>query len=281
MTRRERVGLAVVGFTVFVLAWHWAAHLTGAKVLPTPLAVLAALVELARSGRLLRHAGASLARVGTGFTLAALAGIPLGMLVGFNRAAHQVVNPVIQLLRPVSPLAWTPLAIVLFGVSDLAAVFLISLAAFFPIVVAAASAVRQTPPIYLAVGRNFGLTSAALYRRVVFPAALPGMIAGLRIALGVAWVVVVAAEMLAVESGLGYLIIDARNAGKRYDLVVAVMLIIGALGLGLDALTRELGRLGALRWSTRERDMDSRSPAPAVYRSGRDHRRSRREERAQ
>jgi NitT/TauT family transport system permease protein len=125
---------------------------------------------------------------------------------------------------------------------------LIFLAALFPIAVATMNGVRSVSPVVLLAGRNFGLGPAALLARVVFPAALPQVLVGLRIALGVAWLVVVAAEMSGIESGLGYLIIDARNAGKRYDLVVAGMAVIGVIGLALDLLARRIERLRPVRW---------------------------------
>jgi NitT/TauT family transport system permease protein len=111
--------------------------------------------------------------------------------------------------------------------------------------------VRNVPSMFRRAGRNFGLRPGALLAKVVFPAALPQIIVGLRIALGIAWLVVVAAEMIAVDSGLGYLVIDARNSGKRYDLVVAAMLMIGTIGLALDLLFRRLERVRSIRWGFR------------------------------
>src|SRR4029079_13886956 len=110
---------------------------------------------------------------------------------------------------------------------------------------------QNMQPVYVRAARNFGLNNRQLFRKVIFPACLPEILTGLRIALGIAWLVVVAAEMIAVDSGLGYLIIDARTAGKRYDLVVAGMLLIGLVGLGLDILVRRVERLRALRWGFR------------------------------
>jgi NitT/TauT family transport system permease protein len=157
-----------------------------------------------------------------------------------------------QMLRPISPLAWMPLAVIWFGVSNLAPIFLIFLASFFPVVVATMNGVRNVPPVYVQAGRNFGLSTPALLLRVVVPAVLPRILVGLRIAFGVAWLVLVAAEMIAVDSGLGYMIIDARNAGKRYDLVVGGMLLIGVIGLLLDALIRRLEKLQFVRWAFTE-----------------------------
>ena len=125
------------------------------------------------------------------------------------------------------------------------------LASFFPIVVAAMNGVRNVPSMYRRAGRNFGLSPGKLLAKVVFPAALPQIIVGLRIALGIAWLVVVAAEMLAVDSGLGYLVIDARNSGNRYDLVIAAMVMIGVIGLALDLIFRRLEQIKSVRWGFR------------------------------
>jgi NitT/TauT family transport system permease protein len=163
-----------------------------------------------------------------------------------------VVNPLFQILRPISPIAWIPVAIILFGVGDTTAVFLIFLCAFFPIVVACVDGVSNVPSMFRRAGRNFGLTPPQMLSKVIFPAALPQIIIGLRIALGIAWLVVVAAEMIAVDSGLGYLVIDARNSGKRYDLVVAAMLLIGVIGLLLDLLFRRIKNFKSVRWGFRD-----------------------------
>ena len=207
--------------------------------------------ELIHKNVLWRDILDSLRRVAIGFGLAAVLGIPLGLVLGWYPAANQVVNPVIQILRPISPLAWIPVAILLFGIGDHAATSLIFLGAFFPITVACVDGVANVPSVYRRAGRNFGLRPMQLLARVVFPAALPKIIVGLRIALGIAWLVVVAAEMVAVDSGLGYLVIDSRNSGKRYDLVVAAMLLIGVLGLGLDLLFRSVEQIKSVRWGFR------------------------------
>jgi NitT/TauT family transport system permease protein len=244
----EAVLLPAFTAAVLVAVWHGAVVLSRTDVFPSPLAVLRGLGELARSGLLARYVADSLLRVAAGYSLALVFGIPAGIALGWYSGAARAINPVIQFLRPISPLAWIPVAIVLFGVSNIAAIFLIFLASFFPIVVAAMNGVRNVPSMYLAAGRNFGLSTAALFSRVIFPAALPRVLTGLRVALGVAWLVVVAAEMIAVNSGLGYLVIDSRNAGKRYDLVIAAMLLIGVIGLALNALVQQVERLRAVRW---------------------------------
>jgi NitT/TauT family transport system permease protein len=244
----EAILLPTATAAVFVAVWHTAVALSRTDVFPSPIAVLAGLGELARKGVLGIYVRDSLVRVGSGYLLALLLGIPVGIALGWYSTAARAINPVIQLLRPISPLAWIPVAIVLFGVSNSAAIFLIFLASFFPIVVATMNGVRNVPSMYLHAGRNFGLSAPALFSRVIFPAALPRVLTGLRVALGVAWLVVVAAEMIAVNSGLGYLVIDSRNAGKRYDLVIAAMLLIGVIGLALNTLVRLIERVRAVRW---------------------------------
>jgi NitT/TauT family transport system permease protein len=248
----ERFVWPVLASLLFLVLWHYAVVWTATKVFPSPLAVERGIAQLARKGLLWAYIGDSLRRVALGFGAAVIVGVPLGLTLGWYPAVNQVMNPVLQILRPISPIAWIPVAILLFGVGDTTAVFLIFLAAFFPIVVACTSGVGNVPSIYRRAGRNFGLTAPQLLARVVFSAALPQMIVGLRIALGIAWLVVVAAEMIAVDSGLGYLVIDARNSGKRYDLVVAAMLMIGIIGLVLDFCFRRLRDIKSVRWGFRD-----------------------------
>ncbi|HEY7574245.1 MAG TPA: ABC transporter permease [Thermoanaerobaculia bacterium] len=250
--RWEAILLPLFTGAALVAVWHYAVVWSRTTVFPSPEAVAAGLAELARKGLLAAYVRDSLLRVAAGYGLALAIGIPLGIFLGWQPAAGRAANPVIQLLRPISPLAWIPVAVVLFGVSDASAIFLIFLASLFPILVSAMNGVRGVPPMYRDAGRNFGLSRGALLARVVFPAALPEILTGLRIALGVAWIVVVAAEMIAVNSGLGYLVIDSRNAGKRYDLVVAAMLLIGTIGLALNVLVQRVSRLRAVRWGFRE-----------------------------
>ena len=238
---------------VFLAVWHFAVGYSGSDIFPTPLQVWAGLGELAQQGLLLKYIVASLFRVSWGFGLAVLEGVPLGLILGWFKPAFLALNPFIQILRPISPIAWIPVAILWFGVKDTAPIFLIFLASVFPITVSAMAAVQNMQQVYLRAAQNFGLSGIPLFRRVILPAALPQIITGIRIALGVAWLVVVAAEMIAVNSGLGYLIIDARNAGKRYDLVVAGMVMIGLIGLLLDLLVRRLEKFDEVRWGYGQR----------------------------
>lgn len=233
---------------VFVLVWHVLVTLVGGSIFPRPAQVLSGLVELTQRGVLAKYIVASLFRVMSGFLLALVIGVPLGLLLGWFGTAFRAFNPMIQILRPISPIAWIPVAILWFGVSDLAPIFLIFLASLFPITTASIAAVQNIQLVHLRAAQNFNIRGLTLFRQVVFPAVMPQIITGVRIAMGVAWLVVVAAEMIAVNSGLGYLIIDARNAGMRYDLVVSGMLLIGLIGLGLDLLIRQLEKLEEVRW---------------------------------
>jgi NitT/TauT family transport system permease protein len=233
---------------LFLAAWHYSVIWTATRVFPSPLNVEAGLAELVRKHVLWGDIVDSLRRVAIGFGSAAVIGIPLGLTLGWYPALNQVLNPVLQILRPISPIAWIPVAIVFFGIGDRAAIFLVFLGAFFPIVVACVSGVSSVPTLFRRTGRNFGLSPTQVLARVVFPAALPQILIGLRIALGIAWLVVVAGEMIAVDSGLGYLVIDSRNSGKRYDLVVAAMLLIGLIGLALDIGFRRLEKIRSVRW---------------------------------
>ncbi|HAL71648.1 MAG TPA: sulfonate ABC transporter permease [Verrucomicrobiales bacterium] len=237
----------------FLVLWHVLVKLSGSDLFPTPLDVAKGIQELFEKGLLLKYIVASLFRVSWGFILAVVVGVPLGLALGWFRPAYEALNPMIQIMRPISPIAWIPVAILWFGIDDTAPVFLIFLASVFPITVSSMAAVQNMQLVYLRAAQNFGVQGSQLFRRVILPAALPQIITGIRIALGIAWLVVVAAEMIAVNSGLGYLIIDARNAGKRYDLVVAGMVMIGLIGLVLDLLVRQLEKFDEVRWGYGQR----------------------------
>jgi NitT/TauT family transport system permease protein len=249
--RWEKFFWPLLAAVLLLALWHYSVIWTGTKVFPSPLSVERGLAELLHNHVLWADIGDSLRRVAVGFGAAAIIGIPLGLTLGWYPALNQVLNPLVQILRPISPIAWIPVAIIFFGIGDNAAIFLVFLGAFFPIVVACVSGVSNVPSIYRRAGRNFGLSPAQILARVVFPAALPQILIGLRIALGIAWLVVVAGEMIAVDSGLGYLVIDSRNSGKRYDLVVAAMLLIGLIGLALDIGFRRLEKIRSVRWGFR------------------------------
>jgi NitT/TauT family transport system permease protein len=248
MSGWKRILPALAVIALLVGLWWTVVVLTGSVVFPTPWQVVTGTIELIRDGTLWQHIGASLFRVATGFTLAVLVAVPLGLWLGWVRGAYITLNPLFQMLRPISPIAWIPIAILWFGVGDLSPIFLIFISSVFPMVVQTTVGVHTIEKRYLRAAANFGVSRRTLFRQVVIPAVLPQIIVGMRIGLGVAWLVVVAAEMIALRSGLGYLIIDSRNAGNRYDLVIAGMIIIGLIGLMLDRLMRLLEGLKLVRW---------------------------------
>jgi len=246
MLKRFLLPLAVVAMLLAV--WWIAVEYTKSVIFPTPLQVVRATIQLVQDGTLWDHIGASLFRVAAGFLLAVVVGVPLGLLMGWVEGAFATFNPIVQMLRPISPIAWIPIAILWFGVGDVSPIFLIFLASLFPLIVQTTVGVHTIDREYLRAAENFGVSRNKLFRQVVIPAVLPQVIVGMRVSLGVAWLVVVAAEMIALRSGLGYLIIDSRNAGNRYDLVVAAMVIIGLTGLLLDGFMRGLERLKSVQW---------------------------------
>lgn len=234
----RKILLATVGFALFVLAWHLATLGNSIGDLPGPWITLLGLVDVARQGLLWKNVVASVFRVAWGFSLAAAIGIPLGMALGWFPRLRETFNPLIQSLRPISPIAWLPFAVIMFGgtamSSDMSAIFLIFLSAFFPIVTSSTSAIASLDRKYVRSAENFGVDGIEFFRRVALPASLPQVLTGLRLALGIAWVVVVAAEMLGVETGLGYQVMDSRNA-LRMDYVSAAMVVIAVIGLLLDS----------------------------------------------
>ena len=238
--------LAVIG--LLIAAWWVTVIATQSMIFPTPWGVVTGTLELLKDGTLWRHIGASLMRVGTGFGLAVCVAVPLGLWMGWVRGAYHTLNPVFQILRPISPIAWIPIAILWFGVGNASPIYLIFISSVFPMIVQTTAGVHTIERRYLRAAENFAVSRATLFKQVVIPAVLPQILVGMRIGLGVAWLVVVAAEMIALRSGLGYMIMDSRNAGNRYDLVVAGMIIIGVIGLSLDGLMRMLERAKWVRW---------------------------------
>ena len=238
--------LAVIA--VLIVIWHVGVSTTNSVIFPTPWQVLTAAVELAADGTLWRHVGASLMRVGAGFGLAICVAVPLGLWMGWAKGAYNTLNPLLQILRPISPIAWIPIAILWFGVGNASPIYLIFISSVFPLTVQTTVGVHGIERRFLNAAENFGVSRALLFKQVIVPAVLPQIVVGMRIALGVAWLVVVAAEMIALRSGLGYMIMDSRNAGNRYDLVIAGMIVIGIVGLSLDTAMRLLERLKWISW---------------------------------
>lgn len=235
---------------VLLLALWWISFQAGAfptGTVPAPPPVVSAFGEEIASGRLFNDVIASLYRVTWGFVTAVVAGVPLGLAIGRNPTLRDALLPWVNFFRNLSPIAWIPFAIVWFGVGDAPAIFIIFLATFFQIVLATAAASATVPKVYYRVALDLGMTSREVLFHITLPAIMPQLVTALRVAIGVAWVVVVAAEMIAVRSGLGFLIVDARN-GLRMDLVVVGMITIGWIGITLDVLFRRLAKIPSVRW---------------------------------
>lgn len=248
MSRIKEMFPALVLIGALIAIWWVTVVTTRSMIFPTPWAVITGTLELLKDGTLWRHIGASLMRVGVGFGLAVCIAVPLGLWMGWVAGVYRTLNPIFQILRPISPIAWIPIAILWFGVGDASPIYLIFISSVFPMVVQTTVGVHTIEKRYLRAAENFGVSRRTLFRQVVIPAVLPQIIVGMRIGLGVAWLVVVAAEMIALRSGLGYMIMDSRNAGNRYDLVIAGMIIIGLIGLSLDTTMRVLEGTKWARW---------------------------------
>ena len=189
-------------------------------------------------------------RVLQGFLIAAAIGIPLGLFIGWNKLVANLVDPSIQLFRPVPITAWLPFSIAVFGIYDASALFLIGLGAFYPIVVNTTHGVRDTNLLLLRAARMLGAGQATILRKVVLPSAMPSIFTGLRLGIGVAWTAVIVAEMIAVKSGLGYVLWDAYYV-SRMDICVATMFSVGILGFLSDRVIHGASRL-VLRWRALE-----------------------------
>jgi NitT/TauT family transport system permease protein len=241
--------IALAGPASLVALWAVVASLGvfPESLFPHPFAVGRGLVLELRSGRLVDDAVASLFRVSSGFILAVLLGVPAGLLVGHSVWARKAFLPLVNFFRSLSPLAWIPFAILWLGIGDPPAIFLIFMAAFFPVVLSTSAAVANIPSVYFRVARDLGIEGTELLREVTLPAIAPQVITTLRVTAGLSWLVVVAAEMIAGRDGLGFAVWDARN-GLRIDLLGAAMVVIGLIGVVLDRLLVQLTRIPSVRW---------------------------------
>lgn len=232
-----------------VLLWYLISlfELFPAYAFPSPASVVSAFREELVEGRLINDIIASLWRVAVGFTLSAILGIPIGLWLGQHFNARQALVPMLNFFRFLSPLAWIPFAILWFHIGDKPAIFLIFMATFFPLTLATMVAVAGIPRIYFRVAQDYNYKGVELLTSVTFPAVLPQVITALRVSYGIAWVVIVAAEMVGCQDGLGYGIWEARN-GLRLDSATAYMIVIGSLGMGIDRLMARLTKLPGVRW---------------------------------
>lgn len=240
-----------VGFGIWALLTHLkkanGQPLYNDYCLPHPSAVLTSFMEELRTGRLFKDITASLYCVSCAFLLAVVTGVPFGIWLGQGPKMRIAFLPMINFFRCLSPLAWIPFAIFWFGTGDTGEIFLLFMASFFPLTLSTLAAVSTIPAVRFRVAKDYGLEGIQLLTNVTLPAILPQVITSLRVTSGIAWVVVVAAEMAGVQNGLGFGIADARD-GLRMDIVVCYMIIIGIIGVLLDRLLAQLTHLPNVRW---------------------------------
>jgi len=246
---RRRFTSPVIVIISILLIWYLVCRLEifPAYALPSPGDVLRSFKEEIAAGRLVNDIIASLWRVAIGFVVAAGLAVPVGLWLGQHVAARQAFLPMLNFFRFLSPLAWIPFAILWFHIGDKPAIFLIFMATFFPLVLATMSAVATIPSIYFRVAHDYNYKTIELLTKVTLPAVLPQVITSLRVSYGIAWVVIVAAEMVGCQDGLGYGIWEARN-GLRLDSAVCYMIVIGVLGMLIDRLLNQLTKLPSIRW---------------------------------
>jgi sulfonate transport system permease protein len=203
--------------------------------LPSPVSVFRTAVELASDGSLFRHIGASASRVLLGFVIGGALGALVGVAVGVWRGAAQALDPTLQAIRNIPSLAWVPFLLLWLGIDEAPKLTLIAIGAFFPVYVNTVAGIRQTDRKWVEVGHAFGLSRAAQIRRIILPAALPYLLAGLRIGLGQSWLFLVAAELIASTRGLGFMLIDGQNSA-RPDIMLVSILLLAVLGKLTDSL---------------------------------------------
>jgi ABC-type nitrate/sulfonate/bicarbonate transport system permease component len=238
----RRTGVVLRSFALFLLAWAALAQWNGNPIqLPSPLSVSRAMVELAREGEVLEHASVSAGRVGIALVLAVLLAVPLGFLMGLNRRVEAYVDPLVELLRPISGIAWIPLALFILGVGNALPVFIMVYVAFFPLLLNTVAGVRSVDRKLLDAARTMGISRSATLRHVIVPAALPTVMVGLRLAFAGAWAAVVAAELIGAPSGLGFAIEWYRQL-LMSPKVFGFIVLIGVVGFFCDLLLRTLQR---------------------------------------
>ena len=242
-----------VSIAVLILIWQllFAVSHFDPALFPSPLMSLKALGEMAADGSLLVNVGTSMYRFAIGYISSVVVSVLLGLVLGRLPGLFQFIDPALQLLRPISPTAWMPFIVLLFGIGDVPAIVIIFIAAFFPVLLSTVSAVRGIDPIYLKVSRNFGIKQPQLTWKVIFPAAFPQIANGIHLALGTSWIFLVAGEMVGAQSGLGYMIIDARN-NIRADILLATILVIGVIGILLDGILKLIEKRILTAWGGAE-----------------------------
>jgi NitT/TauT family transport system permease protein len=246
LRKMKNVFIAAV---IVIVIWQFIIFITDIEeaLFPSPLLVLQALISMIADGSLWEHLRVSLGRFFVGYVTAAVSAVLLGLILGRLTKVWEIVDPIVQLLRPVAPIAWSPFIVLWFGIGNIPAIVIIFIAAFFPILLTTVSGVKKVDATYLKLASNLEIKKSQLMTKIIFPAAFPAIASGLHIGIGTAWIFLVSGEMVGSQSGLGYLIIDARNL-LRLDLVLAGIIIIGLCGLLLDKAVRLLERRIEKQW---------------------------------
>ncbi len=261
----REIGAGLVVPIVLIALWQLVTSMewVNAQILPSPWAVVKKWVEYASpyekydaasmsylrwlvSGELIRDTMGSMYRVLVGFVVGAGLALPLGLAMGSSQRVYAWMNPMMQVLRPIPPIAYIPLSILWFGLGNPPAIFLIAIGAFFPVLMNTIAGVRHVDSIYIRAARNLGANQRTLFVRVMLPASVPYILSGVRIGIGTAFIVVIVSEMIAVNNGLGFRILEAREYFWS-DKIIAGMLSIGMLGLAIDLAMNKLNN-HLLRW---------------------------------
>ena len=255
MGRRELMNLGKkilnfsIGMLILLLVWQIIIIIGDypEALLPSPVNVGHTIIEMIVDGTLLVHLQVSLGRFAAGYLLAIIPAVILGMLLGRMPRIWQIVDPIIQVLRPVSPIAWSPFIVLWFGIGNMPAIVIIFIAAFFPVLLTTVAGVKKVDKNYLKIAENMEMNRLELMVKIIFPAAFPSIVSGLHLALGSAWIFLVAGEMVGAQSGLGFLIVDARNT-LNLSGVLAGIIFIGLLGFILDRLISLFERWVGSHW---------------------------------
>ncbi|MDW4334662.1 ABC transporter permease [Staphylococcus saprophyticus] len=240
----KKFTLPIISFIIFLFIWQCVIWIGNYQpiLLPGPLLVAKSIWQFIISGEIFSHLFISLFRFIGGFVLAILIGVPIGFLLGRVNALFHAIEPLLQLIRPISPIAWSPFVVLWFGIGSLPAMAIIFIAAFFPIVFNTIKGIRHIEPQYLKIASNLNLTGWQLYKNILFPGAFKHIMGGIHMAVGTSWIFLVSGEMIGAQSGLGFLIVDARNMLNLED-VLAAIFFIGLFGFIIDRFISYLEKL--------------------------------------
>ncbi|MDR2152097.1 MAG: ABC transporter permease [Helicobacteraceae bacterium] len=247
----KRVGLAAqyLVLPILLVAIWKIADVVGwiqPYTMPPPEDVVMTGVEFVEDGTLWEHTKASVIRVSYGFAIALVLALTLGIVIGLSRTAERLTGAILQTVQPIPPIAWIPLAILWFGIGEGSKLYIIAIGAFFPILINTIEGIKNIDPKFLELAKVYETSRWRVIARVILPGALPFIMAGVRLGLSMAWICVVAAELIAAQAGIGYMLMDGRSL-SRPDMVILGMLIIGVIGKALDDLLRKLAKK-AIRW---------------------------------